>query len=128
LIAELAVQQQQSRATSTPAGPLSPQDDLTVSEMILAFLGHVDGYYGSDLSEPAALNLALRPVNSLYGRSRANDFDPKSLKAVRQHMIEVEQLSRGEVNRRTGACSDSVPSSMSFTTVNSIAISSHSSW
>jgi integrase len=102
LIAELAVQQQQSRATSTPAGPLGPQDDLTVSEMILVFLSFAETYYGKDSREPVGLSQALRPVNSLYGRSPVKEFGPKSLKAVRQHMIDVEKLCRSEINRRIG--------------------------
>ncbi len=39
-------------------------------------------------------------MNELYGHARARDFGPKSLKVVRQHMIDVQDLCRNEVNRR----------------------------
>ena len=45
--------------------------------------------------------MALRPLRQLYGRTPANEFGPKKLKAVRQHMVE-SGLSRGVVNTRIG--------------------------
>ena len=43
---------------------------------------------------------ALRPVRALYGHTLAQDFGSLALKAVRQHMIEVLDLSRGVINSR----------------------------
>ncbi len=42
---------------------------------------------------------ALLPLRQLYGSTPAREFGPKSLIAVRQHMIDAE-LSRGVVNHR----------------------------
>jgi len=44
---------------------------------------------------------ALRPLRQLYGTTRAWDFGPKSLKAVRHHVVS-QTLSRGVVNHRIG--------------------------
>jgi integrase len=42
---------------------------------------------------------AIRPLRQLYGHTEAREFGPKSLKTVRQHMIEAG-LSRGVINHR----------------------------
>lgn len=84
---------------SAPGGP-----DLTISELILAWLRHADEYYvrdGSPTKEPAALRLACRPLRQLYAHSPAREFSPLKLKAVRQAMIDAD-LCRAEVNRRVG--------------------------
>lgn len=44
---------------------------------------------------------AIRPLRQLYGNTKASEFGPKALKAVRQYMID-EGLCRGVVNRRVG--------------------------
>src|SRR5262245_35430468 len=47
--------------TATSGGP----SDLTVNELLLAYLGHVDTYYrknGRPTTEPANIKLALRPL------------------------------------------------------------------
>ena len=44
---------------------------------------------------------ALHPLRHLYGATSAREFGPKSLKAVRQHMI-YQGISRGVVNHRVG--------------------------
>ena len=49
----------------------------------------------------AEVRVALRPLRELYGNTPANEFGPKSLKAVRQHMIDGG-LSRGLINKRIG--------------------------
>ena len=38
------------------------------------------------------MKYALRPLRKLYGRTRAADFGPPSLKAVRQNMRYVKKL------------------------------------
>ncbi len=72
--------------------------DLTIIELILRYLGFVDGYYTS--TEPANIRLALRPVRKLYGFGLVRDFGPLSLKAVRQTSIDA-RLCRNEINKRT---------------------------
>ena len=64
--------------------------DLTINEMILAYLRYARGYYvknGKPTSEPANLALAFRPLRHLYGHSPARQFGPVALKAVRQELI-----------------------------------------
>jgi integrase len=72
--------------------------DLTINELILRYLGFVDGNYAS--TEPANIRLALRPVRKLYRFGLVRDFGPLSLKAVRQTSIDA-RLCRNEINKRT---------------------------
>lgn len=98
-VAELAAQCFQE-APMPVAGVGDP--DLTVSEVILAYLRHAKNYYGADSTEPTSLCAALKPVNELYGSSRVREFGPRSLKVVRDYMIKEQALSRNEINRRIG--------------------------
>jgi integrase len=64
---------------------------LTVNELILAYWGHVVGYYvkdGKPTSEQDTIRQTLRFLRETHGDIRAEDFGPLSLKAVRQRMIE----------------------------------------
>jgi integrase len=65
--------------------------DLTVLELINAYRKHAQGYYrrpdGSDTGERKPIRIAMRPLRKLYGRSRAAEFGPLALKAVRQDMV-----------------------------------------
>jgi integrase len=66
--------------------------DLTVNELLLAYWDHARSYYvkeGAPTSEPGTIRQALRPVRELYGGTRAVEFGPLALKAVRQRMIEL---------------------------------------
>ena len=98
LIAERAVVPRHTPATPPPAVVANP--DLTVGELVLRFHLYAKATYGAKDKETYGVRDALRPVNDLYGHTRARDFGPKSLKVVRQHMIEVQDLCRNEVNRR----------------------------
>ena len=78
--------------------------DLTVNELLLAYLAFADGYYvkrGEPTTEPACIRQTIRPLRQLYGDTIARDFGPLQLKAVRQAMID-SGLCRNEVNKRTG--------------------------
>ncbi len=101
IIAELhagrLVEQAGAETPRTPAG-------LTVNEMLVAYLRHVDSYYvknGKPTVEPGNIRLAMRPLRRLYGHIDARDFGPLSLKAVRQSMIDAGTC-RSEINRRVG--------------------------
>ncbi len=86
-----------SRALPHESG--GPQD-LTVTELLLAYLRFAEGYYvknGKPTSELHCIKLALRPLDELYGRLRAAQFGPLKLKAVRETMIDAG-LSRGVIN------------------------------
>ncbi|QDV30262.1 site-specific tyrosine recombinase XerC [Planctopirus ephydatiae] len=102
LLAELASQQHQLQVAQANSGQSTPTQDLTISEMILAYLEFATTYYGPRSREPQSMNHALRPLHALYGSTLTQDFGPKSFKAVRQHMIDVHKLSRTEINRRMG--------------------------
>jgi hypothetical protein len=78
--------------------------DLTVNELLLAYLRHADGYYvknGKPTVEPGNIRLAVRPLRQLYGHTPARNFGPLGLKAVRQAMIGAGNC-RSEINRRIG--------------------------
>jgi integrase len=89
------------RRLPAPAGGPA---DLTVAELILAYLRHAETYYvknGEPTSELANIKAALKPLRALFGRTPAAEFGPLRLKAVRQRYV-VEKLCRNECNKRTG--------------------------
>lgn len=99
MIAEWLTNGRRLPATDTASG-----GDLSVNEMLLSYLGHVDGYYvknGKPTVEPGNIRLAIRPLRQLYGNTPARDFGPLGLKAVRKAMIDAG-LCRIEINRRIG--------------------------
>ena len=69
------------------------QNEITVIELIAKFWQHAQQYYrrkdGTPTSEVENHRQALRPLRELYGRSRADDFGPRALKAVRKRIIEM---------------------------------------
>ena len=65
--------------------------------MIVAYWGFSQSYYskeGKPTKELASFHEALAPVRDLYASTPASEFGSKSLQAVRQHMIDVQKLSR----------------------------------
>jgi hypothetical protein len=93
-----------SNGRRLPAPVSGPGSDLTVNELLLAYLGFADSYYvkhGRPTTEPASIRQTIRPLRQLYGDTMARDFGPLQLKAVRQAMID-SGLCRNEVNKRTG--------------------------
>ena len=82
----------------------SAASDLTINELLVAYLEFADGYYrknGKPTPEPAGLRLSFRPLRKLYGHTLAGEFGPSALKAVRECMID-SGLCRPEINRRIG--------------------------
>jgi integrase len=73
--------------------------DLSVSEVILAFLNYAEGHYSAEGREAVQFKLSLRPLREMYGSTTAKAFGPKALKAVRQVMADGG-LCRNVVNRR----------------------------
>jgi integrase len=96
-----------TRSSESPAGVgRSPTygSDLTLNELLLAYLIFADLYYrkgGKPTKEPALLRLSVRLLKQLYGHTLAGEFGPLALKAVRQALIDAG-LSRTEINRRVG--------------------------
>ena len=89
--------------------------DLTMNELILAFLQHAEQYYrhpdGTATVTLKNFKLSLRPLCFLYGPTLAREFGPLALKAVRELMVngydhpghgQQERLCRNNVNQRIG--------------------------
>ncbi len=89
--------------------------DLTMNELILAFLRHAEQYYrhpdGTSTVTLKNFKLSLRPLRFLYGPTLAREFGPLALKAVRELMVNgydhpdhgpQESLCRNNVNQRIG--------------------------
>ena len=77
--------------------------DLTINELILAFLNHAEIHYRSPDGQPTRhlgnLKDALRPVRAIYGPARALDFGPLALRTVRDRMIQ-DDICRRTINDR----------------------------
>ena len=88
----------------TPARSASAEGpDLTVNELLLAFVRWAETYYrkgGRITGEVTNIKYAIRSLRALYGHTPAKDFGPLQLKTVRQGIIETG-ICRNEFNRRT---------------------------
>jgi integrase len=95
------IQEWLSRGKQAPG----PAADLTVVELIAAFMDHAETYYrrpdGTLGSEFDNFRCALRPLNRLYGEVAAAQFGPLALKAVRQEMTDLGWC-RKNINRQIG--------------------------
>jgi len=84
------------------AGSKTGSHALTVDGLFVAYWSFVKGYYvknGCPTGEQQNIRDAYRPLKGLYGSAPANEFEARSLKAVRQKMID-DGLSHGVVNAR----------------------------
>ena len=90
-------------ASGVSGGAAVPARPASVNDLLAAYLDFAEGYYSAD-GEPTQelrdVKASLKPVRELYGRTPAADFGPKRLKAVREHMIGAQDLSRRVVNNR----------------------------
>lgn len=83
--------------------PAEAGADITVNELLLAYLKWAEGYYrknGRPTSQVGLIRQAIRPLRQLYGKTLAKDFGPLALKTVRQSHID-SGVCLNEVNRRT---------------------------
>ena len=90
----------QGRTSVTPP-PVVP----TINELILGYWEFAKTYYVRDAQptmELTSLKYALQPLRRLFGNTQANEFGPKRLGVVREHMISAQKLARTEVNKRIG--------------------------
>ena len=80
-------------------------DEITVVELAAAFMRHAMAYFrkpdGTPTSSLHNFRSALRPLKRLYGPTRACEFGPRGLRAVREEMI-GSGWSRENVNRMVG--------------------------
>jgi integrase len=79
--------------------------ELSVVELIAAYLHYVRGYYrkpdGEPTNEVRDIVLSLRPLKALYGRQPCVGFGPTALKVVRQKMVD-DGMARKTINQRIG--------------------------
>ena len=66
--------------------PKVTANDITINELILAYLPHAERYYRNS-RELEDVKISLRPLKALYGLKLAKSFGPLMLKAVRDQMI-----------------------------------------
>jgi integrase len=100
---------------TVPRADAAVGPDLTVNEMLEAFLGWAESYYrkGDRITgEVTNIRYAIRAARLLYGDTLAREFGPLQLKTVRAAWIEAKAanddrpparrrgLCRNEVNRR----------------------------
>ncbi len=85
--------------------PASGGLDITVNEVLLAFVTWSQGHYrhpdGTPTTEATEVARCLKPVRQLFGTTLACEFGPKKLAAVRQHMIGLGWC-RGAINQHVG--------------------------
>jgi integrase len=77
---------------------------LTVDELCILYTEHASRYYlkdGKTTCEVNNVRIALRPLVLLYGTTRAAEFGPSKLKAVREAIIEGGNV-RSSINRMIG--------------------------
>src|SRR5512135_765541 len=94
----LAAGRGRPKAEDTP----SP-NDLTVSEVLLAFWSHAETHYRDPDGEPSHelknIRDALKYVRRLYGKIPARAYGPLALRAVRDMMVK-SGLARTTINAR----------------------------
>jgi integrase len=72
--------------------------ELTIADLILAYMAYAKRYYGTDSnSEVYRFKYALRPLNRLYSKLPICDFSPAQFKAVRQEFIK-QDMARTSIN------------------------------
>ncbi len=99
----LAELQARPAVASVPPAVGARSRDLTINEMLLAFLRWATTHYRNAAGEPTTeigeLKWSLKPVRELYGHTPATEFGPKALAAIRQRMIGLGWC-RSLINRR----------------------------
>ena len=80
-----------------PTAPVSKPHEITVSEVIVAFFEHARRYYLKNPKTAENFKPILTLVRQLYGRTQADEFGPKALKAIRERLV-ADGQSRNYVN------------------------------
>ena len=82
--------------------PNTAPSDVTINEMLARFWVHAEGYYrdanGNQTTELGNIRVSLRPFCTLYGHTKAVEFGPRSLKTVRQKMVDMNWC-RNNINK-----------------------------
>jgi len=80
-------------------------EGLLINELHLKFVSYAESSYvlnAEQSAEVTNLKVAIRPVKLLYGKSFAKHLSPNALKALRQHMVDIQNLTRREINKWNG--------------------------
>lgn len=88
-------------ASDRPA-TLATSAEITVTEVCAAFLGFARKHYvkrGQVTSEVAGYKVLIRLLKELYGSTKAAQFGPRQLKAVRAKMLDAD-ASRPYINKQ----------------------------
>ena len=91
------------RAGGADAAVGGSYPNLSVNELLVRYLLFAQTYYvreGQPTGEVDNVKDAMRPLRTLYGSTPANHFGPRSLKAVRQHLVQEGRLCRRVINDR----------------------------
>lgn len=75
-------------------------EQLTLSEVLAAFLMHAKTYYGKESREFDNLVRVSKPIRELYGHRPAVHFGPAEYKAIRAWWLSDKKRSRQYVNRQ----------------------------
>jgi len=87
------------------AAPRADRDELTVSELILAYWRYAEPIYPPRTLD--TFRAALRHLRKLYGHTAADEFGPLSLRTLQRHLTDLRredgasQLSRKTINQYT---------------------------
>ncbi len=87
-------------AAGRPVAGASSRHDITVTELSAAYWKFAQTHYvknGKLTDAIYGVKVALRLLRETYGHTRAVEFGPLALKAIRQQMIELD-LSRAYIN------------------------------
>lgn len=71
---------------------LSDQTDMSVAELILAYWKYAEGYYlknGKATEQQHRIRMVMRVLRETHGHRPVAEFGPKSLKAIRDRMIDL---------------------------------------
>lgn len=74
-------------------------DNPTIAHLLNRYRRHLRQYFGPDSQTPADIELALRPLEHLFGNTLVEVFGPLALRAVRDHLI-GKGLARTTINGR----------------------------
>jgi len=84
---------------------VQPPHEITINELMAQFWKWAESYYvrpgGSPTNEINNIRQALRPLQELYGSSRAAEFGPRALAAVRHKMVRMGWC-RSNTNKMVG--------------------------
>lgn len=90
-------------STTTPQTAVRLTSTITIDEVLLPFWSHAEQHYRHADSTPTnevnEIKRSIAPLRKLYGHTRAVEFGPRALVAVRQAMID-SGWCRSLINRR----------------------------